>query len=387
MYGVKKLGRDNFIMAGKRTTFLYLSEKDMIKAGVLDGKQCVETLDEMFKVVGKGDYIMGGISGNEHGQRIYFPVEKLFPSMPVAGPDRRFMAMVAYLGGKFSVCGEKWYGSNIENPKRGLPRSVLIVVLNDVETGEPLAIMSANLLSAMRTGGVPAVGARYLASKNAKTAACIGAGVISRATITCMKAALPQLEKAVVYDIVPEKSKAFCDEMSKELGFEFEVANSMEEAVRVADVISIATAGSKKPILKKEWIKPNAFIATQGTADIPDDLLASSRIVFDEIKMHLAWKEEEERIPEDQAAKRLGFPGADVFRLCEEGRINKEDLVSLSEIAYGKKPGRTSEDERFILIIGGMPVEDVAWGHTIYKNACRMGIGQELVLWDEPYWK
>ncbi len=170
-------------MAGKKTTFLYLSERDMLKAGVLDGNQCVETIDEMFKVVGEGDYIMGGISENEHGQRIYFPVEKKFPNMPVAGPDRRFMAMVAYLGGSFNVCAEKWYGSNIENPKRGLPRSVLVVVLNNVETGEPFAFMSANLLSAMRTGSIPAVGAKYLASKNARMAAVIGAGVIGKATI------------------------------------------------------------------------------------------------------------------------------------------------------------------------------------------------------------
>lgn len=81
----------------------------------------MEVIDDMFKVVGKGDYIMGSLSGNEHGQRIYFPVTKFLPNMPVAGPDRRSMAMVAYLGGKFNVCAEKWYGSNVENTKRGLP--------------------------------------------------------------------------------------------------------------------------------------------------------------------------------------------------------------------------------------------------------------------------
>lgn len=374
-------------MKGKRTTFLYLSEPDMIKAGVLDGKQCVQAIDDMFKVVGEGDYIMGGLSGNEHGHRLYFPTEKLFPNMPVAGPDRRFMAMIAYLGGKFNVCAEKWYGSNIENTKRGLPRSVLVVVLNDVETGEPLAFMSANLLSAMRTGAVPAVGAKYCASKNATTAACIGAGVISKATITCMKAAVPQLKKALVYDLYPEKSKAFCEEMSKELGFQFEVANSMEEAVRAADIITIATAGSNKPILKKEWIKPNAYIATQGTADIPDDLFTSSRIVFDEIEMHKSWKEEEESIPEEHASKRLGFPGAGVFRLQDEGKIKSEDILSLSKIAYGSEEGRTNEDERFICIVGGMPVEDAAYGKVLFDNAKELGLGQELVLWDEAHWR
>lgn len=370
-------------MPGKKTTFLYLSEQDMVKAGVLDGKQCVDTIDDMFKVVGEGDYLMGGVSENEHGQRIYFPEEKRFPNMPVAGPDRRFLSMITYLGGRFNLCACKWYGSNIENTKRGLPRSVLMVTLNHVETGEPFAYMSGNLLSAMRTGSIPAVGARYLASRDARVAAIIGAGVMGRATITCLKAALPRLAKAVVYDLVPAKAAAFCAQMSSELGFPFESAESMEAAVRAGDVISIATAGSAKPLVQKEWVKPNALLATQGTADIPDDLFTSSRIVFDEIKMHQAWKEEEEKIP---SAKRLGFPGASVFRLCEQGKINQTDLVSLSEIACGKKLGRANEAERFILIIGGMPVEDAAWGHTLYHNARKMGIGQELVLWEEPHW-
>jgi ornithine cyclodeaminase len=374
-------------MAGKKTTILFLSEKDMIKAGVLDGKQCVDAIDEMFKTVGEGDSIMGGLSGLEHGQRIYFPVKKLFPNMPVAGPDRRFMAMVAYLGGGFNVCANKWYGSNIDNVHRGLPRSVLMVTLNNVDTGEPFAYMSGNLLSAMRTGAAPAVGARYLASKNARTVACIGAGVIGRATVSCMKAALPQLTKAVVYDLFPEKANAFCRDMSRELGIPFEPAASMEAAVRAADVLSIATAGDTKPILNKEWVKPNAFIATQGTAAIPDDLFVSSRVVFDQLAMHLLWKEEEERIPEEEAAKRLDFPGKSVFRLCEEGRMDSKSLASLTEIACGKKPARTNENERYIMIVGGLPVEDAAWGVTLYRNAVKMGIGQELVVWDEAHWR
>jgi len=374
-------------MAGKKTTLLYLSEKDMLKAGVLDGKQCVAAIDDMFKVVGEGDSIMGGLSGLEHGQRIFFPTVKKFPNMPVAGPDRRFMAMVAYLGGQFNVCATKWYGSNVENVKHGLPRSVLVVILNNVETGEPFAFMSANLLSAMRTGAVPAVGAKYLASKNAKTVVCIGAGVIGKATVSCMKAALPQLTKALVFDLVPDKAKAFCLEMSNELDFPFEVAHSMEEAVRAADVLSIATSGNTKPILEKEWVKPNAFIATQGTAAIPDSLFTSSRVVFDELKMHQIWKEEEELIPEEEAAKRLDFPGKSVFRLCEDGQINPKSLASLTEIACGKKPARTNEKDRYIMIVGGMPVEDAAWGTVLYRNALKLGIGQELVLWDEPHWK
>ena len=106
---------------------------------------------------------MGGPLQNEHGQMIYFPDEERFPGMPVSGPDRRFMSMIGYLGGKYKICGEKWYGSNPANPARGLPRSILTTILNDADTGAPFAIMSGNQISAMRTGAVPGVIARHLA--------------------------------------------------------------------------------------------------------------------------------------------------------------------------------------------------------------------------------
>ena len=165
---------------GKRSEFLYLSEPDLIKAGVLDSKRCVDVLDEMFRLMGEGDYIMGGPKNNEHGIKVNFPDDPQFPNMPKNGPDRRFMAMVGYLGGRFNVAGEKWYGSNLINPSRGLPRSVLMVMLNDVDTAEPIALMSGNLISAVRTGSVPGVGVRYLARKDSKICTVVGAGPINR---------------------------------------------------------------------------------------------------------------------------------------------------------------------------------------------------------------
>ena len=100
--------------------------------------------------------------------------------MPKNGPDSRFMTIEAYLGGKYHVCGEKWYGSNRDNLKKWLPRSILMVMLNDPDTVAPLALMNGNMLSNMRTGAIPGVGTRYLARKGAKVCGLIGAGVIAR---------------------------------------------------------------------------------------------------------------------------------------------------------------------------------------------------------------
>ena len=80
---------------GKRTEFLYLDEEEMIKAGVLDSAKCVDTLDEMFKLVSQGDYIMGGSKGNSHGIMLSFPDNPQFEGMPARLMNEAHAAAVA----------------------------------------------------------------------------------------------------------------------------------------------------------------------------------------------------------------------------------------------------------------------------------------------------
>ena len=119
--------------------FLFLNEKDMIKAGVKDMSGCIEAMEEVVKCLNSGDYVMGGENHNSHGSQVSFPKTSIFPNMPLdVGDDRRFMAMPAYIGGPFDLMGMKWYGSNISNREKGLPRSILTLMLNDKDTGAPL---------------------------------------------------------------------------------------------------------------------------------------------------------------------------------------------------------------------------------------------------------
>ena len=130
--------------------------------------------------VDRGDYRMGGENANEHGCRVSFPKTTTVEGMPTHKPDFRFMAMPAYLGGRFKMFGIKSYGSNPDNAQLGLPRSILMMQLMDATTGAPLAYMSANILSAMRTGATCGVGVRHLAVKNPKTVAIIGPGTMGK---------------------------------------------------------------------------------------------------------------------------------------------------------------------------------------------------------------
>lgn len=91
--------------------FIYLSEQDMIRAGVTDMLACVDTMEEMFGLLYIGDYRMAGPNNDSHGAMVIFPKESPFPNMPKPTADRRMMAMPAYLGGNFCTAGVKWYGS------------------------------------------------------------------------------------------------------------------------------------------------------------------------------------------------------------------------------------------------------------------------------------
>src|SRR5699024_48250 len=167
----------------QRIDFLYLNEPDMIAAGVTNIANCIDVMEESLVLLADGDYLMAGERGDSHGAMISFPKEPRHEGMPQDDIDRRFMAMPAYLGGRFRATGMKWYGSNINNRTLDLPRSIHMFILNDTDTAAPKAIMSGNLLSAYRTASVPNVGTKHLAVANVQRVGIIGPGVMSQKTL------------------------------------------------------------------------------------------------------------------------------------------------------------------------------------------------------------
>ena len=252
--------------------FLYLSEPDMIKAGVKDMSKCVDCMEDLLVTLNKGDYMMGGENHNSHGCMIMFPDDPKFPGMPKNGPDRRFMAMPAYLGGKHQLAGMKWYGSNIENKEKGLPRSILMMMLNDKDTGAPLALMSANLLSSYRTGGIPGVGAKYLARKDSKVVSIIGPGVMGKTSLAAFMAVCPNLDTLKVKGRGAKSLENFVAWAKSEYPQlkDIIICKDNEEAIRDSDIISFTTTVlndvSTFPEIKEEWVKKGALISMPSAA-------------------------------------------------------------------------------------------------------------------------
>lgn len=377
-----------------RIDFLYLNEEDMVAAGVTDSARCVETMEETLILLADGDYRMAGASANSHGAQINFPENPEHEGMPADGPDRRFMAMPAYLGGRFRSTGVKWYGSNTENRKKDLPRSIHVFVLNDADTGAPKAIMSANLLSAYRTGAVPGVGVKHLALEDSKTVGIIGPGVMSRTIFDAALSQRPSIEEVKIKGRSPESTQRVAEwfrEKYPQLR-DVRIVDSEQEAIEGSDIVISGTSTSPDgpsgfPYFKREWIKPGALLLMPAAARLDDDFITSdeANLVVDYRGLYAEWFHENG--PNVTYEDLLGIPGNRWYDMFKEGLIPEEKMVNIGDIASGKAPGRQNDEQIFCYSIGGMPVEDVAWAHDLYENAVKKGIGTELNLWDTPILK
>ncbi len=371
-----------------RIDFIYLSEKDMIRAGVTDMAACIDTMEEMFALLHHGDYRMAGANNDSHGAIVTFPETSPFPDMPKPTADRRFMAMPAYLGGRFKTAGMKWYGSNIANREKGLPRSILMFTLNDADTGAPLAHMSANLLSAYRTGAVPGVGARHLARKDARSVGILGPGVMAKTSFSAFMAARPGIDTVKVKGRGEKSLKSFLDWIAATYPqvTTVTVVDDVEAVVRGSDIVTYCNSGevgdaSTYPVIRRDWVKPGAFLSMPAVCNIDEGMEAADvRKVADNIGLYEAWFSE---LPKP-AHNHVPIIGVRFMDMIAEGKMSRDALEDLGAIVAGEAPGRVSDDEIILLSVGGMPVEDVAWGTVIYRKALAEGIGVTLNLWEVP---
>ena len=376
-----------------KVEFLFLNEEDMIKAGVLDADRAVDTVGEVITLLSEGDYLMGGRAHNDHGVQLIFPEKSDIPNFPLAdSADRRFMAMPAYLGGRFHMCGEKWYGSNGNNRSIGLPRSILMMMLNDVETGKPLAYMSGNLLSSMRTGAMPGLAAKLLARDDSKVLTLVGPGVICRSSLRAIMSQRFDIDTIKIKGSSPTsanaiKMKEYIEENYPQVK-NIVLCRDMEEALKDADIITEAVSCKEGewPEYKREWLKPGALVISTSTFNMEHKSIVDLKKVIDNYGMYENYAEED-NVGYDENGNRLhtGCMGEDFVYMVQDGLIERDSLTTFGGIIRGKKPGRESDDEIILVSIEGMPTEDVAWAYECYTYALVHDIGTKLKVWDRPY--
>ena len=213
-----------------------------------------------------------------------------------------------------------------------------MIVLNDPETKVPIAIMDGTLISAIRTGAVTGVCAKYMAPSRSKTVGLFGAGPQCKTQLMALKASLPQLEKAYVYDLSRERAEKFAAEMSQT---------------------------ATKPIIHGAEIKKGVYVAHLGDNEVDEELiLRADKVVIDD------WETDKHRMGDTMAC---------MFR---DGKIDDSRIdASVSDLVAGRKSGR---DQITYTCNVGLGLYDVAIAARVYQYAKENGIGQKLKLWDEP---
>lgn len=343
----------------RKVDLLYLSQDDVIACGGTDMPMVLEKIEELFLLKEKGETIVPDkISLRWGGAESEF----------VKG---RINAMPGYVGGNVDMAGIKWIGSKPQNPARfNMPRASALTILNDPETGFPVAVMDGTVISAMRTGAATGVAAKYLARKNSRVLTLVGAGTQNHTQLMAVCCAVPSVEEVRVADISSQRAETFASEAKNEVpNVKFSVFTDACEASRGADIIVSATT-SPTPIVSRKWIDDGAFIANVGNYEFEYDVVrAAGKIVTDD------W----------QAVFHRGVQT--LARMHLDGLLSGEDIyANIGEIVSGMKPGRESDDEIIFYNPVGMGTEDIIVAKEIYLRAKQLNKGTVLNLWTNPKW-
>jgi alanine dehydrogenase len=240
-----------------------------------------------------------------------------------------------------------------DNPSRGLPTIFAAMLISDPRTGEPKILAEARAATGMRTGAATAVSIKYLARRDSEELGIIGCGYQARWQL---RAAVEVMRCTVVraYDIVRQRAEEFAAEMSRELGLDVKVTETLEELVRRSDVVITATT-SKTPFVRREWVRPGTHFSAIGAftpdmAELSADLVASSKVYVDSLE---AAKEE----------------AGDVIQAVAKGLMRWEDVKGeIGEVVAGLKKGREGEEEVTVFKSVGIAVQDAAVASLLLKR-------------------
>ena len=323
--------------------FIYLSQAD-VESLDMSMKEVLEAVDQGFAAKGRGHAEMPPKPGIH------------------TRPDCFTHAMLAYVQ-ELEVAGLKLVSGYPPNPGRGLPYITGLLVLNDCETGLPLAVMDCAWITAMRTGASAGISAKYLARSGSDTAAIVGCGVQARTGVMALVETLPSLAEVRCYDLYPEATQRFMAEMGARFpALRFVACASAAEAARQADVVvsAVPIVVDPKPDLDAGMLKEGglAVLLDYDSAWTSAGMAACDKFCSDDVGQLLATKEHG-----------VYFGG-----------IPEAIYADLGELAAGLKPGRETAGERIFSMNMGIAVDDMVTAKVLYERALERGTGVRLPL-------
>jgi ornithine cyclodeaminase/alanine dehydrogenase len=320
-----------------KDTFLYLSRQNVEAVG-LPMSVIIDALDAMF--VEKG-----------HG-RVEMPPK---PGIHTR-PDAFIHAMPAYIPSLESA-GMKWVSGYPDNQSKGLPYISGLLILNDPDTGLPIAVMDATWITAQRTGAATAVAAKYLARKDSSSVGILACGVQGKSNLEALACAF-DVKTVKAFDLFPQVAEKFARDMQPIVQTDIEIVSDPKDAVVGMDMVVTSGPILKQPtpVIESGWLAQGAF---------------ASPVDFDSYWQGGALHEADKLATDDVAQ-------LDYYRKAGYFKDTPQPYADLGDIAAGKQPGRESDSERTICINLGLALDDMATAILIYNEAKQRGIGIEL---------
>lgn len=255
------------------------------------------------------------------------------------------------------LAGTKWFGVSPDNPARGLPNVSALIVLNDLETGLPVAVMDGNWITGARTAAVSAAAAKRLAVEGAATCAFIGCGVQARSHAAYLRHIRPGLTRAAVLGRGAASRDAFAAWLRGK-GWEVRLAGDGEDVLAGAD-IAVSTVPEYegwRAFLDPARLKRGALAIG---VDLGRSWLPSGYAAFD-------------LVATDDTEESRGLVAQDRLKAPSEFGAD------LGAMLNGKHTGRRSADERIWFVFAGHVLGDLAAAAAIYQLATATGLGTRL---------
>jgi len=314
---------------------LILNHKEVEQLLPMDA--CIEVMAQALSVLARG--------------KVHQPLR-----MVVRPPDAAGLMglMPAYISGPQAAYGLKAVCVFPQNAKIGKDAHQGSVMLFSAQTGELLALMNASAITAIRTAAASGVATRLLAQDEAGDLAIIGSGVQARWHLAAMAVVRP-INQVRVASRHLENAQKFATKMAAHYTFPIEAVETVEAAVRNANIIVTATTAAE-PILQRDWISPGAHLNVVGssiptTREVDTATMAAASLFV------------------DRRESTLNEAGDYLFA-AKEGAIGPEQIrAEIGEVLVGDKSGRTAADEITLFKSLGLAVEDLASAEYVFRQA------------------
>ncbi len=235
--------------------------------------------------------------------------------------------------------------------------AAFLVALFAVDRPELVAVIEAEHLGRLRTGAASAVAAKYLAREGATTLGVFGCGTQAETQITCIRAAVPAIERVVAYCRTERNLQAFCELVGAE------PAESNREAAEQHIVVTITT--SRDPVLRGEWLRPGALVCAAG-ANNPAARELDNVVLERASFVCCDWKEQ------------ARVESADLIEPIQQGVLDWLEVHELHEVVAGELPGRQSPDDIVVFKSNGIAAWDVAVAAAVVERAREREVGMVL---------